>query len=227
MPLIHMIRKIFKWFVLLFFGSSVLAVAVYRFVPVKVTPLMLIRAVHPVGSDSQQDMQRHWKHDWVPLDRMSKWMAAAVVASEDNRFYTHHGFDTTEIKKAMEESRNGGRQRGASTISQQTAKNVFLWPGHSWVRKGLEAYFTVLIELMWPKERIMEVYLNSIEMGAGIYGAEAAAEHYFSCPAEDLSKRQCALIAVSLPNPIKRNPAHPTPYLNRRASKIMRYMAPR
>lgn len=218
------IFKILKWLLIVFVGSSVLAVAIYRFAPVEITPLMLIRAVHPVGSDSQKDMQRHWKHEWVPLDRMSKWMPSAVVAAEDNRFYTHHGFDTTEIKRAIEESKNGGRQRGASTISQQTAKNVFLWPGHSWVRKGLEAYFTVLIELMWPKERIIEVYLNSIEMGAGIYGAQAAAEYYFGRPAEDLSKRQCALIAVCLPNPIKRNPAHPTSYLNRRASKIMRYM---
>lgn len=221
----RLIFKILKWILIVFAGSSVLAVAVYRFVPVEVTPLMLIRAVHPVGSDSQKEMQRHWMHDWVPLDRMSKWMPSAVVASEDNRFYTHHGFDTTEIKRAIEENKNGGRQRGASTISQQTAKNVFLWPGHSWVRKGLEAYFTVLIELMWPKERIIEVYLNSIEMGAGIYGAQAAAEYYFGRTAENLSKRQCALIAVCLPNPIKRNPAHPTSYLNRRASKIMRYMA--
>lgn len=219
------IFKILKWLLIVFVGSSVLAVAVYRFAPVEVTPLMLIRAVHPVGSDSQKEMQRHWMHDWVPLDRMSKWMPSAVVASEDNRFYTHHGFDTAEIKKVMEESKNGGRQRGASTISQQTAKNVFLWPGHSWIRKGLEAYFTVLIELMWPKERIIEVYLNSIEMGAGIYGAQAAAEYYFGRTAENLSKRQCALIAVCLPNPIKRSPAHPTSYLNRRASKIMRYMA--
>ena len=219
-----MIFKILKWVLVVFVGSSVLAVAVYRFAPVQVTPLMLIRAVHPVGSESQKEMQRHWKHDWVPLDRMSKWMPSAVVASEDNRFYTHHGFDTTEIKRAIEESKNGGRQRGASTISQQTAKNVFLWPGHSWIRKSLEAYFTVLIELMWPKERIIEVYLNSIEMGAGIYGAQAAAEYYFGRSAENLSKRQCALIAVCLPNPIKRDPAHPTSYLNRRASKIMRYM---
>lgn len=220
----RLIFRVLKWLLIVFVGSSVLAVAIYRFAPVEVTPLMLIRAVHPVGTDNQRDMQRHWKHEWVPLNRMSKWMPSAVVASEDNRFYTHHGFDTAEIKKAMEESKNGGRQRGASTISQQTAKNVFLWPGHSWIRKGFEAYFTVLIELMWPKERIIEVYLNSIEMGAGIYGTQAAAEYYFGCPAEDLSKRQCALIAVCLPNPIKRNPAHPTSYLNRRASKIMRYM---
>lgn len=218
------IFRILKWLIAIFVGSSVLAVAAYRYVPVKVTPLMVIRAIRPVGTERQKETQRHWKHEWVALDRMSEWMPSAVVASEDNRFYTHHGFDTTEIKKAMEENRKGGRQRGASTISQQTAKNVFLWPGHSWLRKGLEAYFTVLIEMMWPKERIIEVYLNSIEMGAGIYGAQAAAEYYFGRPAIDLTKRQCALIAVCLPNPIKRDPAHPTPYLNRRATKIMRYM---
>ena len=203
----------------LFIGSSVLAVAIYRFVPVKVTPLMVIRAIRPVG-----DAGHGWSHTWVPLDEMSTWMPKAVVASEDNRFYTHHGFDTIEIKRAIEEHKRGKRQRGASTISQQTAKNVFLWPGHSWLRKGLEAYFTVLIELMWPKDRIMEVYLNSIEMGPGIYGAEAAARHYFDRPALDLSKRQCALIAVCLPNPIKRDPAHPTSYLRGRATKISRYM---
>lgn len=215
-------KKVFRillWVLLFFIGSSVLAVAIYRFVPVKVTPLMVIRAISPVG-----DAGHGWSHTWVPLDEMSTWMPKAVVASEDNRFYTHHGFDTIEIKRAIEEHKRGKRQRGASTISQQTAKNVFLWPGHSWLRKGLEAYFTVLIELMWPKDRIMEVYLNSIEMGPGIYGAEAAARHYFDRPALDLSKRQCALIAVCLPNPIKRDPAHPTSYLRGRATKISRYM---
>lgn len=139
-------KKIFRillWVLLFFVGSSVLAVAVYRFVPVKVTPLMVLRAIRPVG-----DAGHGWSHDWVSLDEMSSWMPKAVVASEDNRFYTHHGFDTIEIKRAIEEHRQGKRQRGASTISQQTAKNVFLWPGHSWLRKGLEAYFTVLIELM-------------------------------------------------------------------------------
>lgn len=174
------------------FGSSVLAVAIYRFVPVYVTPLMIIRAINPQGTETQQQRKRHWEHQWVPLDEMSEWMPRAVIASEDNRFYQHNGFDTIEIQKAIDESRAGKRKRGASTISQQTAKNVFLWPGRSWIRKGLEAYFTVLIEFMWPKERILEVYLNSIEMGAGIYGVEAAAEHYFDCTAGRLSKRQCA-----------------------------------
>lgn len=216
--------KIIVGLLILFVGSSVLAVAIYRFAPVKVTPLMLIRAASPVGNERQQARERNREHEWVSLDEMSKWMPRAVVASEDGRFYQHHGFDTVEIEKAIEERRQGKRQRGASTISQQTAKNVFLWPAHSWVRKGLEAYFTVLIEWMWPKERILEVYLNSIEMGAGIYGAEAAAQHYFGKPASDLTKRECALIAVSLPDPIKRDPANPSSYLNRRASKIARYM---
>lgn len=220
----RLFRKILKWLLILFFGSSVLAVAIYRFVPVYVTPLMIIRAINPQGTETQQQRERHWEHQWVPLDEMSEWMPRAVIASEDNRFYQHNGFDTIEIQKAIDESRAGKRKRGASTISQQTAKNVFLWPGRSWIRKGLEAYFTVLIEFMWPKERILEVYLNSIEMGAGIYGVEAAAEHYFDCTADRLSKRQCALIAVSLPAPLKRDPAHPSAYLNRRVATISKFM---
>lgn len=213
--------RILKWAAILFFGSSVLAVVMLRWMPVWVTPLMVIRAVQ---ADGDGDRFRGWHHTWVPLDEMSKWMPRAVVASEDGRFYDHHGFDFKEIQNAIDESRRGKRQRGASTITQQTAKNVFLWPGHSWVRKGLEAYFTVLIELFWSKERILEVYLNSIEMGPDIYGAEAAATQLFGKPASDLTKRQCALIAVSLPNPLKRDAANPTAYMRRRASTIMRYM---
>lgn len=216
--------KILKWMVVFFFGSSIAMVLFYRFAPVYVTPLMVIRAVHPVGSERQQERERHWQHDWVSLSEMSSWMPKAVVASEDGNFYRHYGFDTAAIKQAIKERQEGKRERGASTISQQTAKNVFLWPGHSWIRKGLEAYFTVLIELIWPKDRIMEVYLNSIEMGGGIYGVEAAARHYFNRDASQLSKRQCALIAVSLPSPLKRDPANPSGYLLRRASTIMRYM---
>lgn len=218
------IWKWLKWVLIVFFGSSVLSVAIYRFVPVYITPLMIIRAINPQGSEKQKQAERHWQHSWVSYEDMSEWMPRAVVASEDGRFYDHFGFDFKEIEKAVDESRAGKRHRGASTITQQTAKNVFLWPGHSWIRKGLEAYFTVLIELMWPKERIMEVYLNSIEMGAGIYGAEAAAQHYFNTSAAKLSKRQCALIAVSLPSPLKRNPARPSAYMNRRVARISRYM---
>ncbi|MDE7408349.1 MAG: monofunctional biosynthetic peptidoglycan transglycosylase [Muribaculaceae bacterium] len=218
------IWKWIKWTLIAFFGSSVLSVAVYRFMPVYITPLMLIRAINPQGSEQQKHAEQHWMHTWVSYDNISDWMPRAVVASEDGRFYEHNGFDFKEIEKAIDESRSGKRHRGASTITQQTAKNVFLWPGHSWLRKGLEAYFTVLIEVMWPKERIMEVYLNSIEMGAGIYGAEAAAQHYFHTTASQLTRRQCALIAVSLPAPLKRNPARPSAYMNRRATAINRYM---
>lgn len=216
--------KIILWAAGLFFGLSVVSVLVLRFVPVYVTPLMIIRSIRPFGTEAQQDAMRHWKHEWVPLDEISQWMPKAVVASEDGNFYSHNGFDTKAIKEAYEYNQTHEKKLGASTISQQTAKNVFLWPSRTFIRKGLEAYFTVLIELFWPKERIMEVYLNSIEMGAGIYGVQAAAESYFNRPAANLTKRQCALIACSLPSPIKRNPASPTAYMNRRANRIMRYM---
>lgn len=216
--------KLLRVLLLLFFGSSIGAVILFRFVPVPVTPLMIIRAVNPQGTDTQKERERHWQHQWVSYDEISPWMPRAVVASEDGRFYEHHGFDFKEIQNAIDEGKAGKRQRGASTISQQTAKNVFLWPGHSWVRKGLEAYFTVLIELFWSKERIMEVYLNSIEMGAGIYGVEAASQHYFGCTAKELSKPRAALIALCLPSPLKRDPAHPSSYMRRRQRTIMRYM---
>ena len=148
----------------------------------------------------------------------------AVIASEDNRFAEHNGFDFVEIKKAMKENETRKRQRGASTISQQTAKNVFLWPQSSWVRKGFEVYFTFLIETFWSKERIMEVYLNSIEMGKGIYGAQATAENKFGTTAAKLTKGQCALIAATLPNPIRFNSAKPSPYILKRQNQILRLM---
>lgn len=220
----RLILRILKWAAILFFASTLAAVLIYRFVPVQVTPLMVIRAINPQGTVKQQERERHWRHQWVPVDRISRWMPAAVVASEDGHFYSHHGFDFEAIEKAVEERRSGKRKRGASTISQQTAKNVFLWPGRSWLRKGLETYFTILIEIAWPKERIMEVYLNSIEMGAGVYGIEAAAGFYFNTTADKLTKRQCALIAVSLPSPLRMDPARPSAYVQKRARQIMRYM---
>ena len=220
----RLIVRILKWAAILFFASTFAAVLIYRFVPVHVTPLMVIRAINPQGTVKQQERERHWRHQWVPVDRISRWMPAAVVASEDGHFYSHHGFDFEAIEKAVEERRSGKRKRGASTISQQTAKNVFLWPGRSWLRKGLETYFTILIEIAWPKERIMEVYLNSIEMGAGVYGIEAAAAFYFNTTADKLTKRQCALIAVSLPSPLRMDPARPSAYVQKRARQIMRYM---
>lgn len=215
-----MIGKLFRilmlWIILPFLTSSVGAVLLYRWMPVFVTPTMVIKSI--------TDGTHTWKHKWVSISEMSKWMPQAVVASENQRFLTHHGFDFKEIKKAYREAEAGGRQRGASTISQQTAKNVFLWQGHSWVRKGLEAYFTVLIEALWSKERIMEVYLNSIEMGPGIYGVQAAAEHSFATSASRLSKEQCALIAATLPNPIKYSSKHPGPYMRKRCRAILRQM---
>ena len=163
------------------------------------------------------------KKDWVSIDKIAPELQLAVVASEDNRFLTHHGFDFEAIEKAKEfnEKKQGKRVRGASTISQQTAKNVFLWPARSWIRKGFEVYFTALIELVWSKKRIMEVYLNVIETGDGIYGAEAASRAYFNKPAEKLSRSEAALIAAILPNPRKWNPAHPTGYLLGRQQWIL------
>ena len=148
----------------------------------------------------------------------------AVIASEDNRFATHNGFDFIEIQKAIKENETRKRKRGASTISQQTAKNVFLWPQSSWVRKGLEVYFTVLIEFFWSKERIMEVYLNSIEMGDGIYGVEAVAEQHFGINAYNLTRADCALIAATLPNPRRYSSKTPSPYMRKRQRQIMHQM---
>ena len=193
------IQKIIQWIVLLFFGSTIFFVILYRFVPVPLTPLMIIRCVQQVSRGEQIRL----KHHWVPMEDISKYLPVAVMASEDQRFLQHHGFDVIEIRNAIEEKLAGERQRGGSTISQQTAKNVFLWPASSWVRKGFEVYFTALIELFWTKERIMEVYLNSIEMGDGIYGAEAVAQQHFNRTAKELTRTNCALIAATLPNPLK------------------------
>ncbi|WP_212116142.1 monofunctional biosynthetic peptidoglycan transglycosylase, partial [Bacteroides pyogenes] len=160
----------------------------------------------------------------VSFDHISPHLPMAVIASEDNRFAMHNGFDFIEIKKAMKENEQGRRRRGASTISQQTAKNVFLWPQSSWIRKGFETYFTFLIELFWSKERIMTVYLNSIEMGKGIYGAEAAAKYKFGTTALRLSREQCALITATLPNPLRFDSAKPSPYIIKRKNQILRLM---
>lgn len=214
------IIRIIRNLVLFFFISSILAVLIYRFLPVYVTPLMVIRSVQQVASGEMPTC----KHTWVSFDKISPNLPMAVIASEDNRFAEHNGFDMIEIKKAMKENEKRKRKRGASTISQQTAKNVFLWPQSSWVRKGFEVYFTFLIELCWSKERIMTVYLNSIEMGKGIYGAEATAKYKFGTTAAKLTKGECALIAATLPNPIRFDSAHPSQYIKRRQSQILRLM---
>jgi monofunctional biosynthetic peptidoglycan transglycosylase len=166
------------------------------------------------------------KHSWVSLDEMSPSMPVAVIASEDANFLKHHGFDYKAIENAaIRNKKHPEKQRlGASTISQQTAKNVFLWPGRSWVRKGFEVYFTTLIELLWSKQRIMEVYLNSIEMGEGIYGVESVARHHFGTTAKALSRSQCALIAATLPNPRKFSSKNPSSYVLKRQKRIMHEM---
>lgn len=205
---------------IIFLVSSILSVITYRFVPVYLTPLMVIRCTQQIFSGKAPTL----KHTWVSFDNLSPHLPMAVIASEDNRFATHNGFDVLEIKKAMKENETRKRKRGASTISQQTAKNVFLWPQSSWLRKGFEVYFTFLIEHCWPKERIMEVYLNSIEMGDGIYGAEAAATAKFGTTARKLSRPQCALIAATLPNPIRFNAAKPSSYMLKRQSQILKLM---
>jgi len=185
--------------------------------PVK-TPLMVKRNWEQKKADSNIRCD----HEWVPIEKISPHLVRAVIASEDNRFTKHYGIDFGAIKKARKyNERHTTRKRGASTISQQTAKNVFLWPARSYLRKGLELYFTLLIETFWSKERIMEVYLNMIEMGPGIYGAEAAAKHYFGKSASRLTKEEAAMIAISLPNPRKRNPARPTNYMIRRQQQIL------
>lgn len=210
--MIKLIRKAVLRLLLFFFLSTILAVVAYRYVPVYATPLMVIRCFEQKNAGEPLTLRHHW----VSLDEMSIYMPVAVMASEDQRFLSHHGFDFDAIEKAAQRNRRGQKTYGASTISQQTAKNVFLWPGRSWVRKGLEAYFTVLIEAVWGKERIMEVYLNSIEMGAGIYGVSAVAEAHFGKSAADLSRGDCALIAATLPNPLRYSSLSPNGYMRKR-----------
>lgn len=218
-----MFRFLFKWLfriLAFFFASTILVAFAYKFLPVYVTPLMCIRAVQQVKAD--EDIV--WHHTWTPIEEITPNLPRAVIASEDNLFMKHHGLDFEAIKKARKENLTRKRPRGASTISQQTAKNVFLWPKSSMFRKGLEVYFTYLIEFLWGKERIMEIYLNSIEMGKGIYGAEAVAKYHFNTTASKLSWNQCALIAASLPNPIKFNSAKPSAYMYKRQGQISSLM---
>lgn len=206
--------------VVAFFGSTILVVVALRFIPVYFTPLMFIRCAEQITNGESIKLHHHW----VSLDKISRHMTVAVMASEDQRFLLHHGFDYKAIEKAAMSNMRGNKIRGGSTISQQTAKNVFLWPGRSWVRKGLEAYFTVLIEFMWSKQRIMEVYLNSIEMGPGIYGVEAVANDNFDKKASDLFRDECALIAATLPNPIRFSSKNPSSYILKRKRQIERQM---
>ena len=218
-----MIRKIFRWIwkaMLWFFGLSILSVIIFKWVPIPFTPLMITRIIEFKldGNDAI------YSHDWVPIEEISPNLQKAVIASEDGNFLKHSGFDFNAMQKAFKNNSKGKRLKGGSTISQQTAKNVFLWQGRSYVRKGLEAYFTVLIELIWGKERIMEVYLNSIEMGNGVYGAQEASRIWYRKKAIDLTANEAAGIAAILPNPRKFKASNSSSYIERRKGKIMRVM---
>ena len=218
-----MLKKLFSFIfktLTWFFIISTALVILFRWVPIPLTPLMIIRYFEK----SEVKKERFWKHDWVSIDGISKNLQLAVICSEDQNFLSHNGFDFEAIEKAIANNKKGNVTRGASTISQQTAKNVFLWPQRSWLRKGFEVYFTFLIELFWSKERILEVYLNSIEMGNGIYGIEAASQYWFKKPASKLSRYEAAAIASILPNPLKYKANPASPYIQKRKEWVIRQM---
>lgn len=187
----------------------------FRWVPVPTSAFML-RHVVTEG--------KTYRYEWVSADEISKWPGKAVVASEDQRFHEHWGLDLAAIEKALDEKQRGRRVRGASTISQQVVKNLYLWPGQSWIRKGLEAGYTVWMELVLPKDRILLIYLNIAEFGYGVYGVEAAAQRYFNKPASELTRSEAALMAVVLPNPKKMRLNRPGPYMRGRQQWVLRQM---
>ena len=214
--LFRFLFKAFLWFL----GISIFSVVFFKFVPVPFTPLMVIRVIE----NKSAGKEIFFSHDWEPIENISVNLQKAVIASEDGTFLIHNGFDFKAMQKAYTSNERGRKIKGGSTISQQTAKNVFLWQGRSYLRKGLEAYFTVLIELIWGKERIMEVYLNSIEMGDGVYGAQAAAKHWYRKDAANLTPNQAAGIAAILPNPRRFSATSSSSYINGRKAKIARVM---
>ena len=206
----RLLRNIALALFIVLVAGPVVTVILYRFIPPPVTPLMVIRAVEGRGLD----------HRWRSIDKVAPALPRALIAAEDAKFCDHRGFDFDALQKAYENNESGRKIRGGSTISQQTAKNVFLWPGRSYVRKGLEAWFTVLIETFWGKKRIMEVYLNSIEYGSGIYGAEAASQRYFGVGADRLTQAQASRLAAILPSPLKWKVIKPGKYVAKRSKKI-------
>ncbi len=207
--------------IMLFFQASVFFIVIYRIVPVPITPLPIVRLFDQMAEDKSLRL----KKDWESIDDLGKNICKAAITSEDLQFFNHYGFDFEQIWESFKAWFNNGKKlRGASTISQQTAKNLFFTPKRSWLRKALEAYVTASIEILWTKKRILEVYLNIIEMGDGIYGAEAAAQFYFGKPAADLTKHEAALIVACFPNPIRWNPAKPTPFIKKKQAIIVKYM---
>ncbi|QRY80909.1 monofunctional biosynthetic peptidoglycan transglycosylase [Pseudomonas sp. PDNC002] len=214
--LLRRLLKIALWFV----AVSVALVIILRWVPPPGTMVMVERKVESWFNGKPIDLQRSWR-SW---DELPESLKLAVIAGEDQKFAEHHGFDLPAIQKALAHNEQGGKVRGGSTISQQVAKNVFLWTGRSWVRKGFEAWFTLLIETFWSKQRILEVYLNSVEWDAGVFGAQAAAQHHFGVDAKRLSQQQASLLAAVLPNPRKWSAGKPGPYVRQRASWIRQQM---
>ena len=215
--LLRRLTQALLWFA---FGSAVV-VLVLRWVPPPGTALMVERKIESWVDGTPIDLQR----DWRPWEEIADDLKVAVIAGEDQRFPEHWGFDLAAIQAALAHNERGGTLRGASTLSQQVAKNLFLWSGRSWLRKGLEAWFTGLIEVLWPKQRILEVYLNSVEWDAGVFGAQAAARHHFGVNAANLSRQQASLLAAVLPNPRKWSAGNPSSYVLRRASWIRQQMS--
>lgn len=216
----NLLRRLLR--ALLWFAAvSIVLVLVFRWVPPPGTALMLERKVQSWVSGEPIDLQR----EWVSWDHISDDLKVAVIAGEDQKFASHWGFDIPAIHAALAFNERGGNVRGASTLTQQVAKNLFLWPGRSWLRKGLEAWFTGLMELFWTKQRILEVYLNSAEWGQGVFGAQAAARYHFGVEASQLSRQQAAQLAAVLPSPLKWNAGKPSTYVASRAGWIRRQMS--
>jgi monofunctional biosynthetic peptidoglycan transglycosylase len=207
------LRRLFVAALVLFAAAHAL-ILVYRVVPPPITPLMLIRLAEGEGL----------MRSWTALSDIARWLPVAAIAAEDNRFCRHHGIDWDEMAEAWREYRSGERMRGASTVTMQVARNLMLWPGRDFVRKAIEAYLALVIDLAWPKTRIMEVYLNIIEWGLGVYGAEAASRAYFHKPASALTPRESALLVTVLPNPREWHPDQPTPFLNERTVVVRERM---
>jgi len=220
-PLALKIKRGLAYALLVFIGSSLLLVALLRFMPAPTSAFMLNQHVEDLFAGQGY---RAINQDWVSYEKISKHASEAVIASEDQLFFQHNGFDINAIQKAYQRYENGGSLRGASTISQQVAKNLFLVPAKNLVRKALEIWFTVLLEMLWSKERILEMYLNIAEFGDHLFGIEAASRHYFGIPAKQLSAEQSALLAATLPNPIRFKANQPSEYVYKRQAWILRQM---
>lgn len=217
-PQLVKLKKVLLWTTVAFFVSTISTVIMLKWLPVYFTPLVIIRTGEYILEGKWEPIRK----DWVAIEDISPHMQKAVIASEDPKFLSHYGFDFEAIARAIDANKKRKIKMGASTISQQTAKNVFLYPSRTYLRKGLEVYFTVLIEAIWGKRRILEVYLNVIELGSGTYGAEAASQHYWKKPASKLNRDEAQLFAAILPNPRRWNPKRPTNFVLKRRNFIRR-----